>query len=416
MTSTVSAPSVPTTLKRLTGAGVFAVMLIPAVWLVDTTIMAPALGPIGVANPEASSFWINVVFTIPYLTSIIFSAVAGRLAQRIDKKVLTVVGLALYGIAGILQVTTGSLEVIFVLRLVTGVGLGLALPMPSVYISEFYEDHKRERMLGLANAVAQVANIVVLVVAGWLLTFGWRNVFWAYGLVLVIAIVSLLWLPRSRPVPGVVTAAVKVVRGAEKFPFGRVIGIAVAMVFLYVAFAFAAANISEFVVEFKVAAVGSIGLIATAPAIGNILGSVLSERLRVVLKSWLVFAALVAIGAGMIIYSGAQAWYGVVLAAGLAGLGVGLLTPYLLNLVTHKVTPQQRSLALGIVSAGLSLGLLAFPYIQQLMGLTLGSGDLRVLFAATAVIVFAVAAAVLVGVVVGAARRRLIATSTRARA
>jgi MFS family permease len=373
-------------------------MLIPAVWLVDTTIMAPALGPIHAANPGASSFWINVVFTIPFLTSIAFSALSGRLARRIDKKTLTVLGLTIYGLAGILEVATGSLTVIFFLRLVTGVGLGLALPMPSVYITENYRDEKRERMLGRANAVAQVANIVVLVVAGALLDSGWRHVFWAYGLILVIAVVSARWLPSSSPRADVGVAATSAPARRRSprtagLPRARIAGVALAMMLLYVTFAFAAANISEFLTESGVAPIGSIGLIATAPAVGNIVGSLVSGRLRATLRSRLALAAVLVMGIGMLVFAGAGRWLDVVLAAGLVGLGTGLLTPYLLNRVTEGVPTTQRGAALGIVSAGMSLGLLVFPYVQKLIGLLSHDDGLPHLFGVTALVAFLVAAA-----------------------
>lgn len=403
MSSDISTATQASTTPRLSGMQVFAILLIPAVWLIDTTIMAPALGPIAVANPHASSFWINVVFSIPYITSIIFSAVSGRLSRRIDKKVLTVIGLVVYGVSGILPAFTGGLLTIFFLRLITGVGLGLALPMPNVYIADYYAGDKREKMLGYANVVAQTANIVVLVIAGSLINLGWRAAFYAYGLVLIIAIVNLIWLPKSR---GVVTetGTFKAVDTAarERLQLSPIIGIGIAMTAFYVCFAFAAANISAFIVDFKLAGVGAIGIIATAPAIGNIIGSVASERLRRLAGSWIVFIAVAVMAIGFLIFSAAASVLAVVIATGLVGLSIGLMTPYLLNLTAQRVGLLQKGLALGVVSGCINFGVLLFPYVQQLIGVAGRNPDLRFLFTVVYIAAFAGAVVLLI---VGILRR-----------
>jgi MFS family permease len=386
---------------RLKGYQVFAILLIPAVWLIDTTIMAPALGLIAEAFPGASAFWINIVFTIPYVTSIIFSTLSGRLSRRVDKKVLAVVGLVIYGVSGIIPAWTGGLVAIFVLRLLTGIGLGLALPMPNVYIAEFFRGDKREKMLGYANVVAQAANIVVLVICGYLITLGWRYTFYGYALVLIIAAINLFWLPSSRtrldePVAPTATAS------RERLHLSGIIGVAAAMTAVYVVFAIAAANISSFIVNYKVAPVAAIGLIATAPAVGNIIGSFLSERLRKVLKGWLPFTAMVLAGVGFLVYSTAGSALSVIVATGLVGISVGLLTPFLLNVTAQRATARQKGLALGLVSGCINFGVLLFPYVQELIGIAGGTPSQLFVFTVMYVLIFLGAAVTLV---VGLVRR-----------
>lgn len=370
---------------RLNGRQVFAVLLLPAVWLIDTTIMAPALGPMAEAFPGASSFWINVVFTVPFVTSIIFSALSGKLSRRVDKKVLVVVGLLLYGVAGLIPAFGGDLLTIFFLRLLTGIGLGLALPMPNVYIAEYYADDRREKMLGYANAVAQIANIAVLLTAGYLITLGWRNVFFGFLLVLAIAVVQIVWLPKSTA-PATVTGQANIALDLRKgMPVATIVLLAASMTLTYVAFAIGAANISAFVVSYKVGSVATIGIVATAPAVGNILGSVLSGAVRTLLRSWVPLASIVLLAVGFGLYTATNSLWELFLASGIIGIAAGLQTPYLLDLTAQKVGPLQKGLALGIVSGCIHFGVLLFPYIQELIQL-IGARDLKSVFVVGAVL------------------------------
>ena len=398
---TTTTPSTPSHRMKpvLTGTQVFAILLIPAVWLIDSTIMAPALGLIAQANPHASSFWINIVFTIPYPTAIIFSSLSGRLSRRIDKRTLVVTGLVIYGVSGIIPAFTGTLLVIFFLRLVTGIGLGLALPIPNIYIADQYSAEKREKMLGYASVVAQAANITVLLVAGQLISIGWRDTFYEYAFILIIAVVSLWWLPKSPQPRGEEPAVAATAAPWTRGEVLAVAGLAVSMTAVFICFTIAAANISPIVVTYKLAAVSSLGYLGIAPAAGVIIGSFLSERLRVLLRAWLVPLALVLMGAGFLAFSVVSGWLGVEVSTGIVGVATGLLTPFILNLTTLRVSPDHKGLALGIVSGSIDFGILLFPYVQQLIGYLAKDTDLKFLFTVVGVITF-IAAAVAVVVIV----------------
>lgn len=391
----------------LTGTQVFAILLIPAVWLIDSTIMAPALGPIAQANPHVSSFWINIVFTIPYPTAIIFSSLSGRLSRRIDKRTLVVTGLVIYGVSGIIPAFTGTLLDIFFLRLVTGIGLGLALPIPSIYIAEHYTAEKREKMLGYASVVAQIANIAVLLVAGQLISIGWRDTFYEYALILIIAVVSLWWLPKSQQPRGEAPA---VAATAAPWTRGEVLvvaGLAVSMTAVFICFTIAAANISPIAVTYKLAAISSLGYLGIAPAAGVIIGSLLSERLRVLMHAWLVLTALALMGAGFLVFSVVGGWLGVVVSTGIVGVATGLLTPLLLNLTALRVRPDHKGLALGVVSGAIDFGILLFPYVQQLIGYLAKDTDLKFLFTVVGVLTCIAAAVTAVVIVTRRATARV---------
>jgi hypothetical protein len=107
----------------------------------------------------------------------------------------------------------------------------------------------------------------------------------------------------------------------------------------------------------------------------------------------------VLMGAGFLAFSVVGGWLGVEVSTGIVGVATGLLTPFILNLTTVRVSPDHKGLALGIVSGSIDFGILLFPYVQQLIGYLAKDTDLKFLFTVVGVIT-STAAAVAVVVIV----------------
>lgn len=177
----------------------FSILLIAFVWIFETSAVSPILGALTQEFPNETNFKIQLVSTMPFLTSIIFSIVAGVLAKRYDKKKLVIFGLLIYGVTGMLPAFAHTINQILLLRLITGIGVGFVLPLPNIMITEHYDGKQRERMLGLATSVANIANVINSVLIGCLLMIGWRSCFLAFILVLVIMVNCIFGLPKSPP-------------------------------------------------------------------------------------------------------------------------------------------------------------------------------------------------------------------------
>ncbi len=184
---------------KLSTFGNFSILMIAFVWFFEASAVSPALGSIAQEFPGIPLLKIQLISVVPFITSVIFSVISGVLAKHFDKKKIILVGLLIYGITGMLPYWASSIDQIIILRLITGIGVGLILPLPNIIISEHYDGETRKRMLGLASSVSNVANVINSVLIGLLLLIGWRYCFLAFALVLVIAIISAYGLPKSPP-------------------------------------------------------------------------------------------------------------------------------------------------------------------------------------------------------------------------
>ncbi len=98
----------------------------------------------------------------------------GPLADRIGRKPVLVVTTAFFGLATIASAFAGSIETLTILRFVTGLGLGGAMPAAITITSEFCPDKKRSTLVTLmfcgftsGSAAAGLAASHIVAAYGW---------------------------------------------------------------------------------------------------------------------------------------------------------------------------------------------------------------------------------------------------------
>jgi EmrB/QacA subfamily drug resistance transporter len=167
---------------------------------IDVTILNVALPTLAAAlnaDTSALQWFINayeVVFAGLLLT-------AGALADRIGRRRVMAVGLAVFGIASALSALAGSSAELIGARVVMGVGGALVLPATlSIVTNIFTEPRERARAIAVWAGVAALGLGLGPLVGGWLLQrFYWGSVFLVNVPVVIAALVAgRLTIPESR--------------------------------------------------------------------------------------------------------------------------------------------------------------------------------------------------------------------------
>lgn len=123
----------------------------------------------------------------------------GPVADKFGRRPTLIAGLVIGGVFSILTAVAGQSFGMFVLwRLLTGVGLGVLMPLGTAYINEFMPDRLSNRLATLGT-IGFSAGAVVASVIGIYLTpgRGWPILFWCGGAALPIAVACLFLLPES---------------------------------------------------------------------------------------------------------------------------------------------------------------------------------------------------------------------------
>ncbi|MCK4666015.1 MFS transporter [Candidatus Dependentiae bacterium] len=184
-----------------------AILSVSLLTIMASAAVAPALGKIRLAFPEADATLIKLILTLPALMIIPFSLISGKLVQNMKKKTLMMIGLVIYLIAGFGGGFAQNIIQLLIIRGVLGIGVGIIMPLSTTLIGDFFKGDQRKKMMGLAGSVQNLGGVIFQIGAGFLAVISWRYAFGVYTIALFILILVGLFLPeppREEPtgVPG----------------------------------------------------------------------------------------------------------------------------------------------------------------------------------------------------------------------
>jgi AAHS family 4-hydroxybenzoate transporter-like MFS transporter len=157
--------------------------------------VAPAL----TAAMNISRAVLGSVISSGLIGMMVGALVSGPLADRIGRKPVLIGCALIFGVGSLLTATAQSLEALMAWRVLTGFGMGGAMPNAIALTSEYMPRRRR------AGAVTMMicgfslgAAVGGLVAASLIPRFGWPSVFLVGGVIpIVIAVISVFVLPES---------------------------------------------------------------------------------------------------------------------------------------------------------------------------------------------------------------------------
>ncbi len=164
--------------------------------VIDASITNVALPTIGrdLRISQTDLSWIVNAYTLTFGG---FLLLGGRLADRIGRRRMFVVGLAVFGIGSLLGGLAGSSNFLDGARALQGIGAALVAPAAlSLVTTIFAEGAERNRALGVWGAVSGAGGAVGVLLGGVLTQIDWRLVLFVN---VPIAVVAILAAPRLLP-------------------------------------------------------------------------------------------------------------------------------------------------------------------------------------------------------------------------
>jgi AAHS family 4-hydroxybenzoate transporter-like MFS transporter len=163
------------------------------------------LGTIGMAAPSLSKAWgvAPPLFTTAFVMSsvgiLVGALLSGPLGDRFGRKPLLIISVAFIAVFSVLSALAWSIPSITVMRFLTGLGIGGAMPVTVALTSDYSPSHRRGTLIMLMFCGNTLGGFLGgQLVAQILPIFGWQSIFLAGGIPPLLLIPILMaFLPES---------------------------------------------------------------------------------------------------------------------------------------------------------------------------------------------------------------------------
>ena len=125
--------------------------------------------------------------------------IGGRLGDRMGRKKILMIAVALFGLFSILTAWVTSFNGLLFARFMTGVGLGAALPNLVALASEAVDEKARGRAISLMYCGMPIGGIAVSLLASTAIATDWKVIFYVGGALPLLVLPMMWWfLPESK--------------------------------------------------------------------------------------------------------------------------------------------------------------------------------------------------------------------------
>lgn len=165
-------------------------------------VITPIVSNIYEAFGEESEFLVSLGITGPAIVGLPFGLAAGFLCDRIDKKIVMVVGFVIFTVSSVFGLAVENLYYFVIMRqLATGVGWGITNTAALSILADLFV-HKGEhgKYVGWYNAVMSVIGAMLAIVAGQLAVSGWQNAYQTYFVAIPVLVMLIVFLPSFPPI------------------------------------------------------------------------------------------------------------------------------------------------------------------------------------------------------------------------
>lgn len=344
--------------------------------------IAPALPAIQreFASAPNAAVLVGLVLTMHGLFIAVGSPVIGALADQYGRRWLLLVSTVVYAFAGGSGFVLDSLVAILVGRAVLGLAVAGVLVTVTALITDYYEENRRETILGRQGAFMSIGGVVLLPLAGILVEISWRVPFLVYTVALVLLPAMVFALPepdRHEPTGDRPTSIDDLYRTLARFPLKTLALIATLGVVGQIIFYMIPVQI-PFYLETQTGASSMLigAALAASTGAGGIASLLYGHIRQSVSVIGIVVLTFTFMSLGYTVIGVAGTFFGVVAGLAIAGAGSGFLLTNL-NAWIAVVTPESvRGRALSALTSAFFLGQFLSPLVVRPVSDFIGLGTM----------------------------------------
>ena len=323
--------------------------------------MAPILGRFAELYPASPDLTIRMILTLPQLLIIPGSLLSGRLASRVSKKTLLIIGLALYSAGGLSGGISSSINQLLASRAVLGIGIGIIFPLTTSLVPDYFSGEGRIRMLGLSAAMNNLGGVIATLSSGLLVSLSWRAPFLIYLTAAAAMVLVITVLPSYR-------AAVGVQEEQAVRPYRKVLPFLLGILGLNLIFYTIPSTTSMTIRDLDLGGPVYCGIMLATQNLCSFAAGTVFKHVYLKFRARIRYLSMGIISTGFLLFILFPKTAVLPVSLILIGSGYGLLTPYYLLRVSLGTTPGRRTFALSLASCSMFLGQFLNPVVLSLIG------------------------------------------------
>lgn len=308
--------------------------------------------------------WAGTLVSVHALTSAVMTPVMGIVADRIGKMKVLISCLLLYALFGVSTAFFTSFPLLLVSRGLLGAASGGVAAATIGLLGSMYDGERRSRILGYATSVMTTSAIFFPLVGGWVGGYNWQYAFYLYGLGVPLAALALVALQEPQTQSGSLL-------GLENSSLGKVLlkreilqiylFITIAALIVYAVVIYTPLYLKEAInadpmLNGFVLAVRLVGA-AIVSAVG---ASRVARRMG---PNWAIAFGFSLMALTLATIPWLTHVYLIVMAAILFGIGFGIITPNLYDVLAERSPSEMRASVLAIGTGFNSLGQFISPLL-----------------------------------------------------
>ncbi len=317
---------------------------------------------------------IGGILTMPAIWVLLFSPVAGWMADRLGRRRLLVCAMVVYAFVGTAPAFLDNLYAIIVSRIAVGICESIVMTVSTTLISDYFKGHARERWLASQTAVASVSALGIIYLGGILgSAYGWRGPFYLYlySLPLAACVMATIWEPSAAAPVTASEMALENVRYLT-VPWARIVGICAITLLASISFYTVITKNAEALGLLGVTDSAQVGKLTMLASIGVPVGTFVFWGVSRLQIGWLLFLDFALVGAGFVLMGRAADPSSYAWGSFVNQLGCGLVLPTMLVWATRGLAYAIRGRVNGFWQAAFAIGQFLSGMVITLLSTQLG--------------------------------------------
>ena len=361
-------------------------VLIAAGWLpvMVVAVIAPVLPKMGAAfrGTRHAEQLIPMMATLPGLFIALLATPIGILADRIGRRRMLLLAVAVYGCVGIAPFWLHSLSWIVASRALVGVCEAVVIVTSTALISDYFAGDRREHWLAMQSGSQTIIGLFLAILGGVLGERSWRLPFTAYtfSFLLIPLVWYLLWDPTRKPARRmeILGRSIHPSEERESFRWQELAGICLISIFSVSAFFVVVVQLSYVLTERGFGSPRGIGIAGAIAGLAMPVGVGMFRWIRASYPAKLALSLALS-AAGFVVMVFTHGYASTVAGAALNEVGSGLVLPTLLSWALAGLPAHVRGRGTGAWQAAFFFGQFISPLAIIALARLTGSLDNAIL-------------------------------------